>query len=92
MRWRASSASSRGVLKDPITVGPDASVRDVLGITVDNKISGVPVLPGQAPYRHRHQPRSALEANLDQPVTAIMTPAERLVTVRKAPASKRQKH
>ena len=71
-----------GVLKDPITVGPDASVRDVLGITVDNKISGVPVLQGKRLIGIGTNRDLRFEANLDQPVTAIMTPAERLVTVR----------
>ena len=71
-----------GVLKDPITVGPDASVRDVLGITVDNKISGVPVLQGKRLIGIVTNRDLRFEANLDQPVTAIMTPAERLVTVR----------
>jgi len=71
-----------GVLKDPITVGPDASVRDVLGITIDNKISGVPVLQGKRLIGIVTNRDLRFEANLDQPVTAIMTPAERLVTVR----------
>ena len=71
-----------GVLKDPITVGPDASVRDVLGITVDNKISGVPVLQAKRLSGIVTNRDLRFEANLDQPVTAIMTPAERLVTVR----------
>ena len=71
-----------GVLKDPITVGPDASVRDVLGITVDNRISGVPVLQGKRLIGIVTNRDLRFEANLDQPVTAIMTPAERLVTVR----------
>lgn len=71
-----------GVLKDPIIVGPDASVRDVLGITVDNKISGLPVLQGKRLIGIVTNRDLRFEANLDQPVTAIMTPAERLVTVR----------
>ena len=70
-----------GVLKDPITVGPDASVRDVLGITSDNKISGVPVLQGKRLIGIVTNRDLRFEGNLDQPVTAIMTPAERLVTV-----------
>ncbi len=71
-----------GVLKDPITVGPNASVRDVVAITLDNKISGVPVLQGKQLIGIVTNRDLRFEANLDQPVTAIMTPAERLVTVR----------
>jgi IMP dehydrogenase len=49
-----------GILKDPITVPPNMSVRDVLALTHLHKISGVPVLDGQLRRRHRHQPRPAL--------------------------------
>lgn len=70
-----------GVLKDPITVSPDASVRDVVAITTDNKISGVPVLQGKRLIGIVTNRDLRFEANLDQPVTSIMTPAERLVTV-----------
>jgi IMP dehydrogenase len=71
-----------GVLKDPITVSPDASVRDVVAITTDNKISGVPVLQGKRLIGIVTNRDLRFEANLDQPVTSIMTPADRLVTVK----------
>jgi IMP dehydrogenase len=71
-----------GVLKDPITVSPEASVRDVVAITTDNRISGVPVLQGKRLIGIVTNRDLRFEANLDQPVTSIMTPAERLVTVR----------
>jgi IMP dehydrogenase len=49
-----------GILKDPITVPPNMSVRDVLALTHLHKISGVPVLDGQTRCRYRHQPRPAI--------------------------------
>jgi IMP dehydrogenase len=50
-----------GVVKDPITISPGMSVRDVLEITRRYRISGLPVVDesGQG-GGHRHQPRSAL--------------------------------
>jgi len=71
-----------GVLKDPITVSPEASVRDVVAITSENKISGLPVLQGKRLIGIVTNRDLRFEANLDQPVTSIMTPADRLVTVR----------
>jgi len=71
-----------GVLKDPITVTPDVTVRDVVAITTDNRISGVPVVQGKRLIGIVTNRDLRFEGNLDQPVTAIMTPADRLVTVR----------
>ena len=71
-----------GVVKDPITVSPDATVREVLEITTDHKISGLPVVQGKRLMGIVTNRDLRFEANLDQSVTAIMTPADRLVTVR----------
>lgn len=71
-----------GLLKDPITVTPDMTVRDVVAITTENKISGVPVLQGKRLIGIITNRDLRFEGNLDQPVTALMTPAHRLVTVR----------
>lgn len=71
-----------GVVKDPITVSPDATVREVLAITTDHKISGLPVVQGKRLVGIVTNRDLRFEANLDQSVTAIMTPADRLVTVR----------
>ncbi|MDS4015669.1 MAG: IMP dehydrogenase, partial [Candidatus Accumulibacter sp.] len=70
-----------GVLKDPITVSPNLSVRDVLGLTRQHKISGFPVLDGQVVVGIVTNRDLRFETNLDQPVRNIMTPRERLVTV-----------
>ena len=71
-----------GVIKDPITVSPDTSVRDVLKITRENQISGVPVVQGEDLVGIVTRRDLRFENKLDQPVSAIMTPKERLVTVK----------
>ncbi|WP_288131502.1 IMP dehydrogenase [Accumulibacter sp.] len=71
-----------GILKDPITVPPNMSVRDVLALTHLHKISGVPVLDGQRVVGIVTNRDLRFETRLDQPVRNIMTPRDRLVTVR----------
>jgi len=71
-----------GVVKDPITVAPDMSVRDVLALTTQHKISGLPVLERGRVVGIVTNRDLRFETNLDQPVRHIMTPRERLVTVR----------
>ena len=70
-----------GILKDPITVPPNMSVRDVLALTRLHKISGVPVLDGQLVVGIVTNRDLRVETQLDQPVRNIMTPRDRLVTV-----------
>ncbi|MCS6996466.1 MAG: IMP dehydrogenase [Casimicrobiaceae bacterium] len=71
-----------GVVKDPITIRPDLPVREVLALTREHKISGLPVLEGKRVVGIVTNRDLRFETRLDQPVSAIMTPAERLVTVR----------
>jgi IMP dehydrogenase len=71
-----------GILKDPITVPPTMSVRDVLELTLLHKISGFPVLEGKRVVGIVTNRDLRFETNLDQPVRNIMTPRERLITVR----------
>ncbi len=71
-----------GVVKDPITVAPDMSVRDVLALKVQYNISGLPVLENGRIVGIVTNRDLRFETNLDQPVRRIMTPRERLVTVR----------
>ncbi len=75
-----------GVVKDPITVAPDMKVRDVLALTQQHKISGLPVLEGRRVVGIVTNRDLRFEDNLDQPVRNIMTPRERLVTVREGAA------
>lgn len=71
-----------GILKDPITVPPTMSVREVLELTQLHKISGFPVLEGKRVVGIVTNRDLRFETNLDQPVRHIMTPRERLVTVK----------
>ena len=72
-----------GVLKDPITINPNMTVRDVLALTRQHRISGLPVLDKGGKVVGIVTNRDLrFESNLDQPVRQIMTPRKRLVTVR----------
>ncbi|MCK6407401.1 MAG: IMP dehydrogenase [Rhodocyclaceae bacterium] len=71
-----------GVLKDPITIVPTMSVREVLALTRTHRISGLPVLEGKAVVGIVTNRDLRFETNLDQPVSSIMTPRERLITVK----------
>jgi IMP dehydrogenase len=72
-----------GILKDPITVSPLMTVRDVLEITRQYRISGLPVIDKAGKVVGIVTNRDLrFETNLDQPVKAIMTPRKRLVTVK----------
>ncbi len=71
-----------GVIKDPITVTPETSIRDVLKITRDHSISGVPVVSEDGRLVGIVTSRDLrFEQNLDQSVANIMTGKEQLVTV-----------
>jgi IMP dehydrogenase len=71
-----------GVIGDPITTSPDATVREVLDLTRAHGISGVPVtqdgrLVGIVTSRDLR-----FETRYGEPVRRVMTPRDRLVTVR----------
>ena len=71
-----------GVIKDPITVTANTSIRDVLGLTAAHNISGVPVVDGDKLVGIVTNRDLRFETNFDAPVSTIMTPKERLITVR----------
>ncbi|HSR63071.1 MAG TPA: IMP dehydrogenase [Gammaproteobacteria bacterium] len=70
-----------GVIKDPITVTPDTSIREVLELTRENNISGVPVVEGEKLAGIVTSRDLRFETRYDDPVKNIMTPQDRLVTV-----------
>ena len=70
-----------GVLKDPITVPPTMSVREVLALTRSYRISGLPVVDNGVVVGIVTNRDTRFETNLDQPVRNIMTPRDRLITV-----------
>ncbi len=71
-----------GVIRDPITVGPETTIREVLALTAARNISGVPVVDagGQLVGLVTHRDMR-FEKQLDDPVRHIMTKKDRLVTV-----------
>jgi IMP dehydrogenase len=70
-----------GVVKEPITIPPDMTVRDVLDLIYKYKISGLPVVEGAKVVGIVTNRDLRFETNLDQPIRNIMTLRERLVTV-----------
>lgn len=74
-----------GVVKDPITVSPDTTVRQVLEIIKSFNFHALPVVEGDNQLVGIVTSRDIrFETNLDQPVKHIMTPKDRLVTVKEA--------
>lgn len=70
-----------GVLRDPITIEPELTVRQVIALTQQHKISGLPVVKHGKVVGIVTNRDLRFETNLDQPVSNVMTPRERLVTV-----------
>lgn len=70
-----------GVLKDPITIPPSMSVREVLALTKRLRISGLPVVDSGKVVGIVTNRDLRFETNLDQAVSNIMTARERLITV-----------
>jgi len=70
-----------GVISNPITIDPEASIHDVIELTRAQNISGVPVVKGEdlvGIVTHRDL---RFETRLEAPVSTVMTPKDRLVTV-----------
>ncbi len=70
-----------GVIKDPITVTPDTTIREVLELTGSHDISGVPVVDRAGLVGIVTSRDLRFESHFDAPVSTIMTPKDRLVTV-----------
>lgn len=71
-----------GIIRDPITVSPQISIGEVLALTRAHNISGVPVTEGGQLAGIVTGRDLRFEKRMDAPVSAIMTPRERLVTVK----------
>ena len=70
-----------GVLRDPITITPDVTVRQVRELSQQHGISGFPVLQGKTVVGIVTNRDLRFETRMDAPVAQIMTPRQRLVTV-----------
>ncbi|MCL2871893.1 MAG: IMP dehydrogenase [Betaproteobacteria bacterium] len=71
-----------GIVKDPIVISPEMRVADVLALTQKHKFSGLPVVDHGRVVGIVTNRDLRFETRLDQPVANIMTPGNRLVTVK----------
>lgn len=70
-----------GVVSEPITIGPDMLVGDVVQLAREKHISGLPVVVGERVLGMVTNRDLRFETRMDVPVSEVMTPRERLVTV-----------
>ena len=77
-----------GVIKDPICVDPSTSIGEVLELTHEKNISGVPVVSGESLVGIVTSRDLRFETRKDEPVAKIMTPQERLITVKEGASKK----
>ncbi len=78
-----------GIIKNPIAVAPDTSIGDVIALTREKRISGVPVVQGEELVGIVTGRDLRFETHYDQPVSRIMTPKSKLVTVKEGADRKR---
>ena len=71
-----------GVIQEPVTVGPYTSIQEVIDLTRQKNISGVPVVEGDDLVGIVTSRDLRFEEKPDDPVRNIMTRKESLVTVR----------
>lgn len=76
-----------GVIRNPVTVSPQTSIGEVLQVTRANNISGVPVVDGSDLVGIVTSRDLRFETRYDDPVANIMTPRDRLVTVKEGAAT-----
>ncbi|MDR2688492.1 MAG: IMP dehydrogenase [Azoarcus sp.] len=70
-----------GVLKDPVVIPPTMTVGEVITLQRQHRFSGVPVVEGGKVVGIVTNRDTRFETRLDQPVRAIMTPQDKLVTI-----------
>jgi len=71
-----------GMVRNPITVSPDMTIREVIELTRSMGISGVPVVDGNETVGIVTHRDLRFETKVDAPVSTVMTPQDKLVTVR----------
>jgi IMP dehydrogenase len=77
-----------GVVNDPITIGPNMSVDEVMSITRKHKFSGLPVIEDMKVVGIVTNRDLRFETNLTQPIKNVMTPRDRLITVSEGASKK----
>src|SRR3546814_13480882 len=84
---RAGKKHEAGVITDPITVPPTMTIVEVIKRTRANRISGVPVVDGKKLVGIVTSRDVRFETRFSEPVSRVMTPKDRLVTVREGARS-----
>ena len=77
---RAVKKFESGIIRDPITIHPDRTVADLIEITMEHKISGVPVVEGHSLVGIITSRDVRFERRMDARIRDVMTPKEKLVT------------
>ena len=77
---RAVKKYESGIIRDPVTIGPERTVRDLLALTAEHNISGVPVVRGNELLGIVTSRDIRFEQRLDASISEVMTPKERLIT------------
>jgi IMP dehydrogenase len=77
---RAVKKFESGIIRDPITIDPDRTVADLIELTMEHKISGVPVVEGNALVGIITSRDVRFERRMDAKIREVMTPKEKLVT------------
>lgn len=70
-----------GIVADPVTISPDATVQEYINLRETYRISGMPVVAGNQVVGIITSRDTRFETRYDQPVSAVMTPKEKLITV-----------
>ncbi|MEE9254784.1 MAG: IMP dehydrogenase, partial [Pseudomonadales bacterium] len=78
---RAVKKFEHGVIRDPVTISPERSVGELIELLRKRDISGVPVVRGEDLLGIVTSRDVRFESRMDLPVSSVMTPKERLVTV-----------
>jgi len=77
---RAVKKHESGVIRDPITIGPDQTVAELVTLTMEHKISGVPVVEGANLIGIVTSRDVRFEKRMDALIRDVMTTREQLVT------------
>ncbi len=77
---RAVKKFESGIIRDPVTISPEATIKSLYATTMENGISGVPVVAGNQLVGIVTSRDLRFEDRVDARVKDVMTPKERLVT------------
>jgi IMP dehydrogenase len=81
-----------GIISNPITCSPRQTIAEVIELTRAARISGVPVVDGEETVGIVTNRDLRFETHMDAPVSTVMTPKERLVTVREGASEEEVLH